>query len=407
MRAMGKRSVLFGVVGALAAVSTASAGGSATPGVTAKQILIGGTTPLSGPASAYAAVAKGADAYFKYANDHGGVFGRSIKYKYVDDAYDPSQTIQKVRDLVQNDKVFAIYNTLGTEQNLAVRSYLNQLKVPQLLVASGASTWGSDYKKYPWTIGYQPSYKGEATIYGRYIAKTRPNARIGVLYQNDDYGKELVAGLQRGLGQKAKLIVSKQGYDVIDTDVKSQIARLKSKKANTLMVFATPKFAIQSYSSARLLGWRPLVFVNAVSSASNTMTIAALASSKRQTEGSISIAFNKDPVNPRWKGDKAVTLFRTILKKYNGGQGLTDVYNVYGMSSAFTLVDALKHAGKNLTRAGAMRAVTHLTERNNPFVLPGIAIKTTATHRFPVTQARLERYHDGRWGYFGALVQVG
>src|SRR5438045_1619244 len=211
MRAMGKKRVLFGMVGALVAVSAASAGGSATPGVTAKQILIGGTTPLSGPASAYAAVAKGADAYFKYVNDHGGIFGRSIKYKYVDDAYDPSQTIQKVRDLVQNDKVFAIYNTLGTDQNLAVRSYLNQLKVPHLLVASGATTWGNDYKKYPWTIGYQPSYKGEATLYGRYIATAKPRARIGVLYQNDAYGKELYAGLQRGLGKKANMIGARRG----------------------------------------------------------------------------------------------------------------------------------------------------------------------------------------------------
>ncbi len=407
MGAMGKTRVLFGVLSALVIVSAASAGGSSTPGVTAKQILIGGTTPLSGPASAYAAVAKGADAYFKYVNDHGGVFGRSIKYKYEDDAYDPSQTIEKVRGLVQNDKVFAIYNTLGTEQNLAVRSYLNQLKVPQLLVASGASTWGNDYKKYPWTIGYQPSYRGEAAIYGRYIAKTRPGARIGILYQNDAYGKELIAGLQRGLGKKDKLIVSKQGYDVTDTDVKSQIARLKSKKVNTLMVFATPKFAIQSYSSARLLGWRPLVFVNVVASASNTMTIAALASSKRQTEGSISLAFLKDPINPRWVNDKAVKLFRTILKKYNGGEGLTDYYNVYGMSSAFTLVDALRHSGKNPTRASVMRAVTHLNERNNPFVLPGIVVKTTATNRFPITQARLERYHNGQWVYFGPLVRVG
>src|SRR5438067_6374753 len=238
MRAMGKRKVLFGVLGALVAVSAASAGGSATPGVTAKQILIGGTTPLSGPASAYAAVAKGADAYFKYVNDHDGVFGRSIKYKYVDDAYDPSQTIQKVRDLVQNDKVFAIYNTLGTEQNLAVRSYLNQLKVPQLLVASGASTWGGDYKKYPWTIGYQPSYKGEATLYGRYIGKAKPRARIGVLYQNDDYGKELGAGLRGGLGKEGRRIVCKQGYDVTDTDVKSQIARLKSKAPKPLTATA-------------------------------------------------------------------------------------------------------------------------------------------------------------------------
>src|SRR5438876_575117 len=302
MRAMRKSRVLFGVLSALVTAAAASAGGSSTPGVTAKQILIGGTTPLSGPASAYAAVAKGADAYFKYVNDHGGVFGRSIKYKYEDDAYDPSQTVQKVRDLVQTDKVFAIYNTLGTEQNLAVRSYLNQLKVPQLLVASGARAWGNDYKKYPWTIGYQPSYRGEAAIYGRYIAKTRPSARIGILYQNDAYGKELIAGLQRGLGKKDKLIV---------------------------------------------------------------------------------------------------------LKKYNGGEGLTDYYNVYGMSSAFTLVDALRHSGKNPTRASVMRAVTHLNERNNPFVLPGIVVKTTATNRFPITQARLERYHNGQWVYFGPLVRVG
>jgi branched-chain amino acid transport system substrate-binding protein len=404
---MGKSRVLFSVLSALVVVSAASAGGSGPPGVTSKQILIGGTTPLSGPAFAYASVAKGADAYFKYVNDHGGVFGRSIKYKYDDDAYDPSQTLEKTRDLVQSDKVFAIYNTFGTEQNLAVRSYLNQLKVPQLLVASGASTWGNDYKKYPWTIGYQPSYKGEAALYGRYIAAARPKARIGVLYQNDDYGKELMAGLQRGLGKKAKLIVSKQGYDVTDTDVKSQVARLKSKRANTLMVFATPKFAIQSYSFARLLGWRPLVFVNAVASASSTMTIAALASSKRQTEGSISLAFLKDPAGPRWAGDKAVKLFRTILKKYNGGVGLTDYYNIYGMSSAFTLVDALKHAGKKPTRASVMRAVTHLNERNNPFVLPGISVRTTSADHFPIAQGRLERYHNGHWVYFGALARVG
>jgi branched-chain amino acid transport system substrate-binding protein len=404
---MRKSRVLIGVICALAIVSAASAAGSATPGVTAKQILIGGTIPLSGPASAYASVAKGADAYFKYVNAHGGVFGRSIKYKYEDDAYDPSQTIQKTRDLVQNDKVFAIYNTLGTEQNLAVRSYLNQLKVPQLLVASGASTWGSDYKKYPWTIGFQPRYWGEASIYGRYIAKTRPKARIGILYQNDDYGKELVSGFQHALGKKTKLIVSKQGYDITDTDVKSQIARLKAKRVNTLMVFATPKFAIQSYSSARVLGWRPLVFVNAVSSATNTMTIASLASSKLQTEGSISIAFLKDPLDPQWKKDKAVALFRTILKKYNGGQGLTDVYNAYGMASAYTLVDALRHSGKNLTRASVMKAITHLNERSNPFVLPGIVVRTTPSDHFPIAQVRLERYHKGRWVYFGPLNRVG
>src|SRR5437764_894572 len=286
---MRKSRVVIGAICALAIVSAASAGGSATPGVTSKQILIGGTTPLTGPASAYASVAKGADAYLKYVNDHGGVFGRKIKYKYVDDVYDPSQTIQKTRDLVQNDKVFAIYNTLGTETNLAIRSYLNQLGVPQLFVASGASTWGKDYKKYPWTIGYQPSYAAEGAIYGRYIARTRL----------------------------------------------------------------------------------------------------------------------KDPTDPRWAKAKAVRLFRTILKKYNGGKGLTDVYNVYGMSSAFTLVDALRRAGKNLTRTGIMRAATHLDERNNPFLLPGITVRTTPTDHFPLEQAKLERYHNGRWVYFGSLVGVG
>ena len=173
------------------------------------------------------------------------------------------------------------------------------------------------------------------------------------------------------------------------------------------MVFATPKFAIQSYSSARVLGWRPLVFVNAVSSATNTMTIASLASSKLQTEGSVSIAFLKDPLDPQWKKDKAVALFRTILKKYNGGQGLSDVYNVYGMASADTLVDALRHAGKNLTRAGVMKAITHLNERNNPFVLPGIVVRTTSADHFPIAQVRLERYHKGRWVYFGPLNRVG
>jgi branched-chain amino acid transport system substrate-binding protein len=403
---MRKGWVILGALCALVVVSVAAAGGASTPGVTSTQILIGGTTPLTGPASAYASVATGADAYFKYVNDHGGVNGRKIKYKYVDDSYDPSQTIQKTRELVQNDKVFAIYNTLGTATNLSIRSYLNQLKVPQLFVASGASTWGKDYKKYPWTIGYQPSYFAEATIYGRYVVKTKPKARIGVLYQNDDYGKELLSGVERGLGAKKKLIVSKQGYDVTDQDVKSQIARLKSKRADTLMIFATPKFAIQAYSIARQLGWKPLVFVNAVSSAANIMQIATLSSTPKQTEGSISTVYLKDPTDPRWAKDKGIAKLRSILKKYNGSKGLTDVYNVYGMSSAFALVDALKHAGRNLTRPGIMRAITHLNERNNPFVLPGISVRTTPGSRFPIVQARLERYHNGRWVLFGPVVSV-
>jgi ABC-type branched-subunit amino acid transport system substrate-binding protein len=404
---MGTRAyIAAALLVALALASAAGAAGTDTPGVSSKEIVIGGTIPLTGPASAYASVAKGAAAYFRYVNAGGGVNHRKIKYLYRNDEYDPVKTLDRTRELVQQDHVFAIFNTLGTETNLAIRGYLNQLKVPHLFVASGASTWGRDYKRYPWTIGYQPSYVAEATIYGRYIARNAPRSRIGVLYQNDDYGKDLVKGLERGLAAKKKLIVSKQRYAVTDDNVRSQVARLKGARANTLMIFATPKFAIQAYSAARQLGWRPKVYVNAVSSAANIMTIARLSSSRAQTEGSISIVFLKDPTDPKWRRDKAVALFRSILKKYNGGQGLEDVYNVYGMSAAFTMVDALKHAGRNPTRLSVMRAATHLNERKNPFLLPGISVRTSPTNRFPLAQARLERYHNGRWVSFGPIISV-
>ncbi len=401
------KRVYLGIVALCALVPAAVAAGApnATPGVSKTQVVIGGTTPLSGPAAAYSSVARGAQAYFKYVNAHGGVNKRKIKYIYKDDAYDPAQTSDKTRELVQQDHVFAIFNSLGTEQNLATRPYLNAAKVPQLFVASGATTWGKDHKKYPWTIGYQPNYRAEGTIYGRYVAKTNPKARIGVLYQNDDYGKDLLRGLTNGLGKKAKLIVAKQGYDVTDSDVQSQIARLKGKKVNTLMVFATPRFAIQSYVFAERIGWRPKVFMNAVSSAANVMGIATAATSKKQTEGSLSIVFLKDPTDAHWKRDPGIKLYRSIMKRYKGGNA-NDVYNVYGMSVAHTFVAALKKAGKNPTRDSIMRAATHLTIRNDSFLLPGVTVRTTSSDHFPLDQARLERYHNGHWVVFGGLFRV-
>ena len=387
----------------LATTSLASAG--ETPGVTSSSILIGGTTPLSGPASAYASVARGADAYFKYVNARGGVHRRTIRYRYLDDRYDPSATIERTRQLVQQDKVFAIFNTLGTETNLAIRSYLNAVDVPHLFVASGASTWGRDYKRYPWTIGYQPTYLAEGTVYGRYIAKTKPRARIGILYQNDDYGRELITGLRRGLGKKARLIVSRQGHDVTDADVGSQIARLKAARVNTFMIFTTPKFAIQAYVYANKLGWRPQVFVNAVSNASNVMGIATAGTNRRTTEGSLSIGVIKDPMDPTWTKDPGMRLYKRIMRRYGRGR-VNDFYNVYGMAVAFTMVDTLKKAGRNLTRAGVMRAATRLNERNNPFVHPGVVIRTTPTSRYPLRQAKLQRYRNGRWVSFGGLVTV-
>jgi ABC-type branched-subunit amino acid transport system substrate-binding protein len=392
------------VLGALALATVASGAASET-GVTSTQVTIGGTTPLSGPASAYQSVAKGAAAYFRYVNAKGGVNKRKINYIYKDDAYDPSKTVDATRELVSQDKVFAIFNSLGTDQNLATRAYLNALKVPQLFVASGATTFGNDYKKYPYTIGYQPNYRAEGTIYGRYVVKHAPKARIGVLYQNDDYGKDLLAGLQRGLGAKAGLVKSKQSYNVDDPDVQSQIAKLKAAKVNTLMVFATPKFAIQAYVYARKLSWKPLVYMNAVSSAANIMGLSTAATTKNQTEGTISIVFLKDPTDPAWRNNSGMKLYRSIMKKYKGGNP-NDVYAVYGMSVAHTFVAALQKAGKNPTRAGIMKAADSLNVTNDPFLLPGISVKTSATDHFPLDQARLQRYHDGHWVAFGGLFRV-
>ena len=402
---MPRTTYLFACALGALALATVAAGAASETGVSPTQVLIGGTTPLSGPASAYQSVAKGAAAYFRYVNAHGGVNKRKIKYLYKDDGYDPSKTTDRTRELVQQDKVFAIFNSLGTEQNLATRAYLNALKIPQLFAASGATTFGKDYKQYPWTIAYQPNYRAEGTIYGRYVAKTSPKARIGVLYQNDDYGKDLLAGLRNGLGKKAKLIKSKQGYEVTDTDVRSQIARLKSAKVNTLMVFATPLFAIQSYVYAHKLGWRPKVYVNAVSSAANVMGIASAGAGKKQTEGSISIVFLKDPTDVHWKNDPGSKLYRTIMKRYKGGNP-NDVYAVYGMSVAHTFVAALKKAGKNPTRASIMKAATSLNIKNDPFLLPGMTVHTSKTDHFPLDQAKLQRYHNGHWVSFGGLFRV-
>jgi branched-chain amino acid transport system substrate-binding protein len=402
---MPRTTYLFACALGALALATVAAGAASETGVSPTQVLIGGTTPLSGPASAYQSVAKGAAAYFRYVNARGGVNKRKIKYLYKDDGYDPSKTTDRTRELVQQDKVFAIFNSLGTEQNLATRAYLNALKIPQLFAASGATTFGKDHKQYPWTIAYQPNYRAEGTIYGRYVAKTSPKARIGVLYQNDDYGKDLLAGLRNGLGKKAKLIKSKQGYEVTDTDVRSQIARLKSAKVNTLMVFATPLFAIQSYVYAHKLGWRPKVYVNAVSSAANVMGIASAGAGKKQTEGSISIVFLKDPTDVHWKNDPGSKLYRTIMKRYKGGNP-NDVYAVYGMSVAHTFVAALKKAGKNPTRASIMKAATSLNIKNDPFLLPGMTVHTSKTDHFPLDQAKLQRYHNGHWVSFGGLFRV-
>jgi branched-chain amino acid transport system substrate-binding protein len=397
-------ALAFLAAAALALPAAGSSGG--TPGVTAKEILIGGTVPLSGPASKFGTVGPGANAYFKYVNARGGVYGRKIRYLYRDDGYDPSRTVDQTRELVQQDKVFAIFNTVGTEHNLAIRGYLNALKVPQIFSGTGSSAIGRGYKRYPWTMGYLPSFVGEGAIYGRYVVKHRPKARIAVLYENSDYGRDLLHGLERGLGKRASRIVAKASYEINDTDIGSQIAKLRRSKADTFMLFALPQQAIGSFYQAYKLGWHPRIFVSAVSIEPSVMGVARAATNGKETNGALSVAFVKDPTSPVWRKDKAVALYRKIMKRYFPGGRPSDVYNWYGMTVAFSLVDALRHAGRNPTRESLRRAMTHMNERNNPFLLPGIAVKTSPTNYFPMAKARMVRYRKNLWVLFGPLVKA-
>jgi branched-chain amino acid transport system substrate-binding protein len=387
---------------AAAAAAIALGAPAATPGVSSTTITIGGTVPISGPAAAYGSIGRGADAYFKYFNSRGGVFGRTISYKFLDDEFDVAKTIQLTRQLVEQDKVLAIFNSVGTEHALAIRSYLNDRKVPQLFVGSGVSKLATEHAKYRWSMGYLPSFRGEGVIYGRYVAADQPKARIAVLYENSDFGKDMLNGLRRGLGPKGKIVAS-QSYEFTDTDISSQMARLKSSRADTLMLFATPQFAIFGYVGAFRLGWHPRVYVTSVSISPDIMKIARFATNRKHVEGSISIAFVKDPTSKLWAKDKTVRLYKSILQRFLPSAKADDVFNYYGMAVAYTMVDTLRKAGRDPTRESVLRAATHLDEEN-PFLLPGVRIKTSPNDYYPMDKVKLARYRGDHWQFFGKLV---
>ncbi len=392
------------LIAALAVAGSAAATTADTPGVSSSTITVGSSGPLTGEAAAAAGVLKGADAYFKYVNSKGGVNGRKIDFKYLDDAYDPSKTVQNVRQLIQQDNVFALFSVVGTNSNLAIRDFVNAAGVPQVFSAAGATTFGRDYAKYPWTIGYLPPYAEEGELYAKQVLATNAKkAKIAVLYQSDDYGKDLLSGFRRGLGSKAhSLIVQTVGYDPTTSDVQSQVAQLKASGANTFMIFAFGKFAIQSFVYANKLGWKPQIYVNDVASASSIMALDPA----KTAEGSISILWGKDPATPKFKGDAGVALAGKIIKRYVPGGNPSDGFLVAGMAEAFSFVDALKAAGKNLTRKGLMTAVTHMNETNNPFLVPGVKVHTTPTFRFPISAVQLQRWHQGHWVPFGGIVSA-
>ncbi len=406
---------LLALVGALAlTIPAAFAKADATaaePGITARTITIGGTFPLTGPASSYAPIPAGMRAYFSYVNARRGpdgkrgIYGRQIVFKFFDDGYNPVNSVQLARKLVQEDKVFAMVGTLGTEVNQAVQPYLNSVGVPHVLVSTGASDFGKDFKKYPWTIGWQPDYIAEGRLYGLDLAK-KPNAKIAILYQNDSYGKDYLIGFKSALGtaKSKQQIVGEEAFEVTSPSPASQLAKLKASGADHLVIFVTPRPTIQTYAIIRALGWKPeQIYVNSVSATDTFMTTAVRASSAATVNGSISAAYLKDPASPVWDNDATVKQYKALMAKYNPRGTVNDGLNFYGFAKAHTFVRAMYKAGKNPTRAGLMKALLSFDEAS-PFALPGVRLKTSATDHFIISHQQTMRFGDGRWTLFGKLT---
>ena len=384
------------------------AAGFAVPATTSAApapIVLGTTAPLSGPETAYAPVVRGAKAYFDYVDARGGVNGRKIAYLIEDDGYNPAQTVSATRKLVEQDRVLALFNTVGTEQALAVRDYLNQRRVPQLFVGSGAPAL-NDPKGHPWTIPFLPSFVGEGALYGRRIAATRPRARIAVLYEDSEYGKDLLAGLKKGLGRRAGQIVATQTYEVTDVDLSSQVSALKESRADTLALFALPKQAIQAIVAQARLGWKPQLYVSGVSIDPAVMKIAR-ANVPGAGEGAISSAYLFDPTNPANANLAGVKLYKSILRRHLPGADPDAVAHLYGMAVAYTMVDVLRRAGPNPTREKILRAAQHLNIRRNPFMLSDIPLRTSPANVFPIRAAHLVRFHAGYWRFQKPLLATG
>jgi branched-chain amino acid transport system substrate-binding protein len=410
---MKKRFVAL--VATLTAVLTVSlpgalAGSAAEPGLTATSIKIGTTMPLSGPASLYAPIATGMRAYLSHINARKaagdgkrGVYGRQIILKVEDDAYNPVQTAQQTRKLVEQDKVFALVGGLGTEQQLAVRAYLNQKKVPQIYVSTGAATWGRDHQDNKWTIGWQPDYVSEGIAYAKYLKATSPNAKVAVLYQNDDYGKDYLTGFRSQFGRS---IVAQQSYEPGAASVASQTAALRASGADTFLILAIPTPTIQALVTAYRLGWRPTLIVNSVSATDTFLTLARnAAGSADAVNGIVTTTYLKDPAAARYQNDAQVKLYKSLMAKYAPSANVNNTLYYYGMAKAADFVQALYRAGKNPTRASVMRAVENLSYKS-PWLLPGARISTSPTNAFPIKYQKLTRFNNGSFTEFGSLQKI-
>jgi branched-chain amino acid transport system substrate-binding protein len=369
-------------------------------GASATEIKVGNIMPYSGPASAFGVIGKTEAAYFRKINAEGGINGRKITFISYDDAYSPPKAIEQARKLVESDEVLLIFNPLGTPSNTALQKYLNGMKVPQLFVASGASRW-NDPKTYPWTMGWQPSYQSEAHVYAHYLLTEKPDAKIAVLYQNDDFGKDYLKGLKDALGAKASMIVAAESYETSDATMDDHVARLKTSGADVFISITTPRFAAQAIKRLAEIDWRPLQFVPNISASVGAVMMPA---GFENAQGVLSTAYAKDGADPQWDDDPGMKRFTDFLRAYDPEGNRLDHATVYGYGVAQTLVEVLTQCGDNLTRDNVMKQAENLRDFAPDTLLPGIRINTSPTDFVPINQLQMMRFKGRRWERFGDIM---
>ena len=390
---------------ALAVLAATSSGAVAQKkydtGATDTEIKVGNIIPYSGPASAYGVIGKTEEAYFKMINDKGGIKGRKINFVSYDDAYSPPKAVEQVRKLVESDEVLFVFNPLGTPSNTAIQKYLNAKKVPQLFVATGATKW-NEPKEFPWTMGWQPSYQSEAQIYAKFLMKEKPDAKIAILYQNDDFGKDYVKGTRDGLGAKASsMIIMEESYEVSEPTIDTHIVKIKAANPDVLLIYTTPKFGAQTIKKTAELGWKPLqIITNVSASVGAVMNPAGFDNS----QGVLSAAYAKDGADPQWNNDADMKKWTEFLDKYMPGADKTDGALVYGYGVAQTLVKVLEMCGDDLTRANVMKQAASLKDFTPDTLLPGVKINTSATDFAPISQLQMQRFKGQKWELFGDII---
>ncbi|PJG54980.1 branched-chain amino acid ABC transporter substrate-binding protein [Bradyrhizobium forestalis] len=386
-----------------ASASTASAQKKYDTGATDTEIKIGNIMPYSGPASAYGVIGKTEEAYFRKINAEGGINGRKINFISYDDGYSPPKTVEQARKLVESDEVLLIFNSLGTPPNTAIQKYMNSKKVPQLFVATGATKW-NDPKDFPWTTGWQPNYQSESIIYAKYILKNNPNAKIAVLYQNDDYGKDYLKGFKDGLGAKAaSMIVMEESYEVSEPTIDSHIVKLKATGADVFFNITTPKFAAQAIKKNAEIGWKPLHFLNNVSAQIGSVIKPA---GFENAQGIISSIYLKDPTDPQWKDDPAIKAWNEFLDKYYPDANRADFNVMYAYIVSQGLVQVLKACGDNLTRENIMKQAAGIKDFEPVGLLPGVKVNTSPTDFAPLSQLQLMRLKGESWERFGDIINA-